>query len=133
MKEMIIKNKGNLIWSSLVILLPIPIEGLLQREFVFYPLFFLATHWICILITLHDRKNRDQDRKAMGLIFWMLPIISAFLQRVSFCPHRSGVLLPDNNADVLCFRPHVCCFRKLPTQNPSEQHHGHQSEVGSRK
>lgn len=76
MKEMIMKNKGNLIWSSLVILLPIPIEGLLQREFVFYPLFFMATHWLCILITLHDRKNRDQDRKAMGLIFWILPIIS---------------------------------------------------------
>ena len=76
MKEMIMKNKGNLIGSSLVILLPIPIEGLLQREFVFYPLFFLAAHWLCILITLHDRKNRDQDRKAMGLIFWILPIIS---------------------------------------------------------
>ena len=44
MKEMIMKNKGNLIGSSLVILLPIPIEGLLQREFVFYPLFFMAAH-----------------------------------------------------------------------------------------
>ena len=130
MKEMIMKNKGNLIGSSLVILLPIPIEGLLQREFVFYPLFFLAAHWLCILITLHDRKNRDQDRVDF---LDASDYLSAFLQRVSFCPHRSGVLLPDNNADVLCFRPHVCCFRKLPSQNPSEQHHGHQSEVGSRK
>ena len=90
MKEMIMKNKGNLIGSSLVILLPIPIEGLLQREFVFYPLFFLAAHWLCILITLHDRKNRDQDRKAMGLIFWMLPIISLLFCSV-FHFVRTGV------------------------------------------
>lgn len=40
MKEMIMKNKGNLIWSSLIILLPIPIEGLLQRELVFTRCFF---------------------------------------------------------------------------------------------
>lgn len=90
MKEMIMKNKGNLIGSSLVILLPIPIEGLLQREFVFYPLFFLAAHWLCILITLHDRKNRDQDRKAMGLIFWILPIISLLFCSV-FHFVRTGV------------------------------------------
>lgn len=90
MKEMIMKNKGNLIGSSLIILLPIPIEGLLQREFVFYPLFFLAAHWLCILITLHDRKNRDQDRKAMGLIFWILPIISLLFCSV-FHFVRTGV------------------------------------------
>ena len=90
MKEMIMKNKGSMIWSSLVILLPVPVEGLLQREFVFYPLFFLAAHWFCILITLHDRKNRDQNKKAMGLIFWILPIVSLLFCRI-FHFVRAGV------------------------------------------
>ena len=119
MKEMIMKNKGNLIGSSLVILLPIPIEGLLQREFVFY--------------SPRQEEQRSGSEGDGADFLDTSDYLSAFLQRVSFCPHRSGVLLPDNNADVLCFRPHVCCFRKLPSQNPSEQHHGHQSEVGSRK
>ena len=46
------------------------------------PLILLAFHWLCIFVTLKlDPKNRDagNDSKALGLIFWLLPLVSLFV------------------------------------------------------
>lgn len=40
------------------------------------PLLLLATHWICMLFTAADPKNRRQHPKAIGLIFWIAPMVS---------------------------------------------------------
>ena len=99
---MIRKNKWKLLISSLVILLPI-VAGLLMwnalpsemathwsfngsangwssKYFTVFamPLIMLAGHWIAIAVMALDPRNKDQTRKAMNLVFWIIPIISLF-------------------------------------------------------
>lgn len=97
---MIKKNKWKLIFSSIIILLPavvgayfwsalpqqLPthwgIDGLpnawssrLIAVFVM-PLVVLALHWIGVLVTAADPRNKNQTEKAKGLVFWICPFIS---------------------------------------------------------
>ncbi len=100
MIDFIRKNKGKLILSSLLILLPALVglflwdslpdtmtthwgadkaaDGWSSKTFavIGMPLLLLAMHWFCILFTAKDPGNRDQSGKALGLIFWILPAAS---------------------------------------------------------
>lgn len=100
MKKMIRTNKWKLIVSSIVILLPalagaimwdmlpekMPIhfgaDGNADRwggklfTITVIPAIILILHWVCLLATFADPKNRDQTKKALGMIFWICPIIS---------------------------------------------------------
>ena len=87
-------NKWNLLVSSLVTLLPIPIglilweylpqqtlhpadDGSSQLLVIFAPpIIALITHWICIAAAVADPKNKGQSKKAMGLMLWTCPFIS---------------------------------------------------------
>ena len=40
------------------------------------PVFLLAVHWLGMAVTAADPKNKAQNKKAMGLIFWICPVIS---------------------------------------------------------
>ena len=105
---MIRKNKWKLIVTSIVILLPIA-AGLLMwnvlpqemathwsfngsangwrgKAFAVFamPLAMLAGHWICILVTALDPKNKNQTRKAMGLIYWIFPFLSLFVSAMIY-------------------------------------------------
>lgn len=97
---MIKKYKGKLILSSIVTLLPAAVGLLLWNSFpqrmathwglngtadgwsgkafsIFVmPLFLLLMHWFCLAVTAADPKNKNQTKKAMGLIFWICPVIS---------------------------------------------------------
>ena len=97
---MLKKNKWGMIFSSVVILLPV-VAGLLlwdrlpeQMPFhwnaagevdgwigktggVFLgPAILLAVHWTCALVTGLDPKNKDKNEKAKQLILWILPVLS---------------------------------------------------------
>ncbi|MBR7111621.1 MAG: SdpI family protein [Clostridia bacterium] len=98
---MIKKHKYKLIFSSLLILLPV-ILGLLfwrpitehsafldtvggrggLRSFALvglgFSLFFLALHWVCVLFSLWDNKRNNQSEKILHLTFWICPTISLF-------------------------------------------------------
>ena len=64
MKKMIAEDKGKLVVSSLVILLP----GLLGWRMAWEAVIFLAAHCLCLLLVFADRRNRaGQSKKAMGL------------------------------------------------------------------
>ncbi len=43
------------------------------------PLILLALHWFCMLVTFCDKKQDGQSRKAFGMIFWIMPVISLFV------------------------------------------------------
>lgn len=97
---MIRNNKGKLILSSIVILLPVIAGVLLWNKLpeqiavhwgasgegnrwsgkafsVFaIPFFILVLHWICVLITAKDPKNQNQSQKAFGMVLWICPCIS---------------------------------------------------------
>lgn len=76
MKKAIIDHLGKWIVSSLVILLPWALGWQTAWEGVG----LLAAHWICLLLVLADRRNREnQSKKALGLIFWLIPVLSLLL------------------------------------------------------
>ena len=67
MKELLRKNRGKLLLSSLVILLPMILAALAGRTVLFwYPIALLATQWLVVLLVFHDWKNKDQNPKASG-------------------------------------------------------------------
>lgn len=99
---MIQKNKGKLILSSIVILLPM-VFGLLFWDrlpdrfathwgaggqpdgwsgpnfFLLMPPLLLALHWLGILFTVKDPKNADQHPKAFNLVVWIVPVLSLMM------------------------------------------------------
>ena len=38
----------------------------------------LAVHRLCLYVTMKDRGNQNQSKKAIGMVFWIVPIISFF-------------------------------------------------------
>lgn len=99
---MIKENKFKTLVSSITILLPI-LFGLLVWDrlpdkiaihwgidgnpdqyasklfaVVFMPLLLLGVHLLCLLISGFDPKNKGQNKKVQGLVFWIAPAISIF-------------------------------------------------------
>ena len=100
---MLKKNKWGMILSSLVILLPIGVGLLLwdqlpeqlpfhwnfagevdgwinktQGVFLMSPV-LLIVHWLCVLVTGLDPKNKDKNEKAKQLILWIMPVLSLLI------------------------------------------------------
>lgn len=94
------KNKTQIIISSIVTLLPMlaglimwnilpdrmtthwgingEADGFSSKAFAVFvlPLILLATHWLCIFVTLKDPKNKEQSSKVFAMIMWIIPITS---------------------------------------------------------
>ncbi len=105
---MIKKNLKRLLLTSAVILLPILAGVILWDQFpdsvpihfgpngeadgyatrtvaVFVmPLFLLAFHWLCTLATAADPKNKNIDKKPLGLVLWICPMISLLVNGVVY-------------------------------------------------
>ena len=97
---MLKQNKGKVLASSVVILLPILVglllwnklpdqltthwgadgtpDGWSGKAFAVFalPLILLAAHWLCLLFTSKDPGNRGQSRKVFSLILWIMPAVS---------------------------------------------------------
>ena len=100
---MLKKNKWGMLISSLVILLPMAVGLLLWDKLpeqvpihwnaagevdgwsnkttaVFgMPGFLVAIHWLCVLVTGLDPKNKDKNAKAQSLVLWICPVISLLI------------------------------------------------------
>lgn len=101
-RESLKKNRWEFLISSIIIFLPcivglifwnrLPeqmathwgisgeVDGWSSRAFAVFavPVFMLITHWVCIFITFLDNRNRNQNQKAMRLVYWIAPVISLF-------------------------------------------------------
>lgn len=96
---MLKRNKGKLIASSIVILLPMLLgvfgDAFLPERFavhwglegkadgfggteVFFilPPILLAIHWLCMIFSAVMDKNVDQNQKLMNVMFWLIPVLS---------------------------------------------------------
>ncbi len=53
-------------------------DGTAPKTFAVFglPLILLALNWLCLLVTSLDKKQKDQNPKAFGIIFWIMPAIS---------------------------------------------------------
>lgn len=105
---MIKKNLKLLIFTSVIILLPI-VAGLLLwdklpdeipvhfnaqgaadswagKGFGVFgmPLFLLAVHWLCTAVTGLDPKKKNISQKSMGLVLWICPALSLFVNGIIY-------------------------------------------------
>ncbi len=97
---MIRQHKWRLLLTSLITLLPIVAglilwdtlperiathwgvngepDGYSSRAFAVFglPLFLLSIHWLGVLATTLDKKNKDNNRKMQRIVLWICPVIS---------------------------------------------------------
>ncbi len=100
MKKWLMEHRLGVILSSVVTLLPMlygiifwnqlpdvftthwgadgVADGFAGKAFAVFgmPLIFFAVNLVCILATALDKKNRHQSPKVMGMVLWIMPIIS---------------------------------------------------------
>lgn len=105
---MLKQNKTKVIISSVVILLPILFglilwdqlpdtlathwgtdgiaDGSGAKSFVVFgrPVLLLVLHLICLFITANDNRHKNQNKKALNLVFWVVPLISLFSSGMVF-------------------------------------------------
>ena len=105
---MLRRNKGKLILSSLVTLLPAFVGLLLWDRLpqqmithwnaagqpdgwsdkgiaiLLLPLILLAVHWLCLVVTAKDPKNAGQTPKAFRLVIWIIPTLSVMLMGFTY-------------------------------------------------
>ena len=108
MKNFIKTNIKKLIISSLAILCPIifglifwnelpeliaihygfsgEADGFGNKFFVVFgiPFILLTIHWLCMIMTSLDRKNQEQNPKALGIVFWIMPLASFFVSAMMY-------------------------------------------------
>lgn len=116
---MIKKNKWNLLFSSIVILLPIVFglifwnklpeeltthwgadgqaDGWMTKgaTILILPLVLLAVHWLCFFASTKLPGGNDQNPKLLGIVLWIIPIISlaanGTIYAVAFCKEINPV------------------------------------------
>ena len=84
---------GLILWSRLPEQVPIhwnaagEIDGWSGRAMAVFgmPLFFLALHWITLLVTSADPKKKNHSEKILSLIFWLIPILNLIISTVTYC------------------------------------------------
>lgn len=77
---------GVIMWDSLPDAMPIHwgadgnSDGFTQKVFAVFglPVILLACHLFCLFITSLDKKQKNQNKKALGMVFWIIPFISLF-------------------------------------------------------
>ena len=81
---------GLVMWNKLPELMSIHLgfsgidNGNQNRGLVVFalPIIMLSIHWICMFVTAFDKSNINQNKKAFGIIFWIIPLLSLILNLV---------------------------------------------------
>lgn len=105
---MIKKQKTQLIISSIIILLPILIgfiiwnflpeqiathwnfsgeaDGWSGKGFTVFglPMILFVAHWVCVIFTSIDPKNKEQSKKVSSMVLWIMPIISLLMCSLTY-------------------------------------------------
>ena len=75
MKEMIKKYSGTLIYSVLIMFAGV-LVGFTCTQSMWANVFFVVTDFVLIAIIFYDNWNRQQSHKVIGMIIWIIPIIT---------------------------------------------------------
>ena len=84
---------GILLWNQLPDRLPThwnaagEVDGWSSKPMAVFglPLLMLGAQWICVLATLADPKKKNHSEKVLGLVFWLVPLLSLVLTAVTYC------------------------------------------------
>ena len=128
MKEMIRKYRGTLISSALVILAGV-LVGFTSIQGKWINLFFVVMQCVFVAIIFYDNRNRQQNRKVIGMTIWIIPVITLLYNGI--------VRLVDMGADrefiygihLLWDRFNVHGYRKLSAKGKTEQYDRNQGRM----
>ena len=105
---MIKRNKGTLILTSIVTLIPmliglllwnqlpdtIPthwdingeVDGWSSKAFAvfFFPGLLLAVHWLCVFASCADPKSKNYHPKMISLVLWICPVLGLVLNSLTY-------------------------------------------------
>lgn len=61
-------------------------DGFSSKSFAVFglPIIMLALHWICLIVTSFDKKQKNQSKKALEMIFWIVPFMSLFVNEIMY-------------------------------------------------
>ncbi len=48
------------------------------------PLVLLLFHLICLIVTSFDRKQKEQNPKALSIVFWIIPALSVYVNLIMY-------------------------------------------------
>ena len=116
---MIKKNKWKLLVTSLVTVLPSALtlvlwerlsvamnekyvsgtKGLLPALAIL-PVVLLALQWLCILFTVKDPENKEQNGKVINMVLWIVPLLSVFVYACML-----NAILADGNMMEMLISP----------------------------
>lgn len=56
-------------------------DGTSNKAFCVFglPIIILILHWVCLIATSFDKNQKNQNKKALGMFFWIVPFISLFV------------------------------------------------------
>ena len=120
---MIKKNKGTVLVTSIVTLIPVLVGLLLWSKLpeqipshwnidgeidawsskpfaVFgFPAILLAIHWVCILVSSADPSSKNYHPKMIQLVLWICPVIGLVLSTLVYAvalgyPLRVEIIMP---------------------------------------
>lgn len=62
-------------------------DGFSSKAFSVFalPLILLAVHWLCLVLTQLDPKNKGKNQKPFILVIWSMPVISLFSCATIYC------------------------------------------------
>ena len=76
-------------------------DGWSSREVAVFglPIFLFAFHWLCVLVTSKDPKNKDKNQKAQSLVLFIIPILSLLVNGIMYMtalgmPLRVEMIMP---------------------------------------
>ena len=87
---------GLILWNRLPERMPFhwnaagEVDGWAGRPVAVFvgPVLMAAIEWICVLVTGADPKQKDQSGKVMGLVLWLIPVLSIL---VSFMMYSAAM------------------------------------------
>ncbi len=83
---------GLLLWNRLPESVPIhwnaagEVDGYGSRALAVFglPCFVLVMHWLCVIVSSLDPKNKEQSTKAVKLVLWIAPVLSLVLEAMVY-------------------------------------------------
>jgi len=105
---MIRRNKGILIITSIIMLIPVviglllwnqlpaqvpshwgingEIDGWSSKVFVVFgfPALLLAIHWVCVIVSSADPSSKNYHPKMLTLVLWICPVLSLILNSLVY-------------------------------------------------
>lgn len=87
------------------------------------PLLLLAAHYLVLFLVFRDAKNRNQSRKVVGLLFWIIPAVSILVSGITYAVALGGI--PARRPSFRGAGTDVRRHRQLSPQVPPKPHRGH--------